>query len=89
MGIVNCADEQFGNLNGDPHFAAHLGDEWENSIYRLALQVLDEAGRTGKTPARVALDLAEKRSFELHPIWGHRGAEIVRSLVRDGWADSP
>jgi leucine dehydrogenase len=86
MGIVNCADEQFGNLNGDPHFAAHLGDEWENSIYRLALQVLDEAGRTGKTPARVALDLAEKRSFELHPIWGHRGAEIVRSLVRDGWA---
>ena len=89
MGIVNCADEQSGSLNGDPHFQAHLGDEWDNGIYRLSLQVLDEAKRIGRTPARVALDLAEKRSFELHPIWGHRGAAIIRSLVREGWAESP
>jgi leucine dehydrogenase len=86
MGIVHCADEQYGSLSGDPHFEAHLGDAWENGIYRLALQVLDEARATGRTPARVALDLAEQRSFEPHPIWGHRGAAIIRSLVRDGWA---
>ena len=84
MGIVNCADEQYGYLEEDPRLEAHLGDEWENSVYNLSLAVLDEARKTGKTPARVALDLAEKRSFDLHPLWGHRGAAIIRSLVRSG-----
>jgi leucine dehydrogenase len=84
MGIVNCADEQYGYLDEDPRVEAHLGDEWENSVYNLSLAVLDEARKTGKTPARVALDLAEKRSFELHPLWGHRGAAIIRSLVQSG-----
>ncbi|HWM94612.1 MAG TPA: Glu/Leu/Phe/Val dehydrogenase dimerization domain-containing protein [Thermoanaerobaculia bacterium] len=90
MGIVNCADEQYGFVDPDPRVEAHLGsqkgDEWENSVYNLSLSVLDEARRTGRTPARVALDLAERRSRELHPVWGHRGAEIIRSLVRNGWA---
>lgn len=87
MGIVNCADEQYGYLQDDPRIEAHLGDEWDNSVYNLSLAVLDEAARTGSTPARVALDLAERRSFELHPVWGHRGAAIIRSLVRSGWAN--
>jgi leucine dehydrogenase len=87
MGIVNCADEQYGYFQDDPRIEAHLGDEWENSVYNLALTVLEEAVRTGRTPARVALALAERRSFELHPIWGHRGAAIIRSLVRNGWVD--
>lgn len=85
MGIVHCADEQYGYVGGESHFEAHLGDQWENSIYNLSLQVLDEARRTGATPARVALGLAERRSFDLHPIWGHRGAEIIQSLVKNGW----
>ncbi|HVT19119.1 MAG TPA: Glu/Leu/Phe/Val dehydrogenase dimerization domain-containing protein [Thermoanaerobaculia bacterium] len=91
MGIVNCADEQYGYVEPDPRLAAHLGDEggdeWDNSIYNLSLAVLAEARSTGETPARVALRLAEKRSFEPHPIWGHRGADIIRSLVRGGWAE--
>ncbi|HXU46915.1 MAG TPA: Glu/Leu/Phe/Val dehydrogenase dimerization domain-containing protein [Thermoanaerobaculia bacterium] len=86
MGIVNCADEAFGSLPHDPRIEAHLGDDWENSIYNLSLEVLRRAQATGETPARVALDLAEERSFELHPIWGHRGAQIVASLVEGGWA---
>lgn len=86
MGIVNCADEQYGYVDPDPRIEAHLGDEWENSIYNLSLSVLDEARRTGRAPARVALDLAERRSREPHPIWGHRGAEIIQSLVRNGWS---
>lgn len=86
MGIVNCADEQYGFVDPDPRVEAHLGDEWENSVYNLSLSVLDEARSTGRTPARVALDLAERRSREPHPVWGHRGAEIIRSLVRNGWA---
>ena len=86
MGIVNCADEAFGSLPHDPRIEAHLGDAWENSIYNLSLAVLDQAKASGKTPARVALDLAEARSFELHPLWGHRGAQIVASLAGGGWA---
>lgn len=82
MGIVNCADEQYGYVPGDPEFLKHLGTEWENSIYRLSLQVLKEAETTGRTPHRIALDLAELRSFELHPIHGHRGREIIRGLSR-------
>jgi glutamate dehydrogenase/leucine dehydrogenase len=86
MGIVNCADEQYGSLCPDPKLEAHLGDSWENSIYNLSLAVLAEAQVTGEPPARVALRRAEERSRELHPLWGHRGATIIRSLLADGWA---
>jgi glutamate dehydrogenase/leucine dehydrogenase len=87
MGIVHCADEQYGYVTGDGQFAAHLGTEWPNGIYRLSLSVLEEAARTGETPAHIALAMAEERSFEPHPVWGHRGAEIIRALVVDGWAE--
>jgi glutamate dehydrogenase/leucine dehydrogenase len=88
MGIVNCADEASGYVDGDPTFEQHLGDTWDNSIYRLSLKVLDEARRSGRTPARVALALAEERSFETHPIQGHRGVRIIRSLVASDWASA-
>jgi len=87
MGIVNCADEQYGFVDPDPRIESHLGDSWDNSVYNLSLEVLQQAKATGATPARVALDLAEKRSREHHPLWGHRGVQIVRSLVAGGWAN--
>lgn len=102
MGIVHCADEQYGYVGEeDPRIAAHLGtspqaagagaaDRWENSIYNLSLAILAEAARRGEPPARVALRLAESRSREPHPIWGHRGAAIIHALTRPGaWATVP
>ena len=102
MGIVHCADEQYGYVGDeDPRIAAHLGtspqaagasaaDRWENSVYNLSLAILAEAARRGEPPARVALRLAESRSREPHPIWGHRGAAIIRVLTRPGaWASVP
>jgi glutamate dehydrogenase/leucine dehydrogenase len=86
MGIVNCADEQYGSLVDDPRLEAHLGDDWDNSIYNLSLALLAEAQRNGEPPGRVAVRWAEERSHELHPLWGHRGVAIVRSLVAHGWA---
>jgi len=86
MGIVNCANEGDGYIDIDPAFERHLGELWDNSIYRLSLQVLAEARRSGTSPARVALEMAERRSFELHPIQGHRGVQIIRSLVASRWA---
>ena len=86
MGIVNCADEQFGYVDDDPSFLRHLGTEWDNSIFNLSLRVLEEAETSGRTPHRVAVGLADERSFETHPISGHRGREIVRGLTRSSWA---
>lgn len=87
MGIVNCADEQFGYVDSDPAFRRHLGTDWENSIYALSLQVLREADCSGRTPHRVAVEMADQRSFEPHPLTGHRGREIIQTLVRAGWAE--
>jgi glutamate dehydrogenase/leucine dehydrogenase len=84
MGIVHCADEQFGYVEGDPKLEMHLGNTWENSVYNLSLAILAESKQTGRTPAQVALDRAEKRSFDLHPIWGDRASRIVRSLAESG-----
>lgn len=86
MGIVNCADESSGYVDGDPVFERHLGHRWDNSIYNLSLEILAAARKSGRTPARVALEMAEQRSFEPHPIWGHRGVQIIRSLVESDWA---
>jgi glutamate dehydrogenase/leucine dehydrogenase len=86
MGIVTCADEQSGYVDHDPVLEAHLGDSWENGVFRLSLAVLEEAARTGRTPHRIALDLAEQRSLQPHPLCGHRGKLIIRSLVEQGWA---
>lgn len=86
MGIVNCADEQNGRIDDDPVFENHLGDDWDNSIFNLSLRVLNESVRTGSTPHRVAVDMADARSFELHPLMGHRGLQIIQDLVRGNWA---
>ncbi len=88
MGIVNCADEQFGYVDGDPAFLRHLGTDWPNGVYRLSLEVLKNADRTQRTPHRIALEMAEERSFEPHPVWGHRGRMIIRTLVARDWARS-
>ncbi len=88
MGIVNCADEQYGYATGDSKLEKHLGTDWDGSIYNLSLRILAEAAESGATPAGIARRIADERSAEAHPVWGHRGAEIIASLVRDGWADA-
>ncbi|CAG8754840.1 8717_t:CDS:2, partial [Racocetra fulgida] len=81
QGIVNCADEASGYVEDDPMFEKHLGDTWENSIYNLTKFVLSAAEKSSRTTQEVAIELAEKRSFVKHPIFGHRGIQIINSLV--------
>ncbi len=88
MGIVHCADEQAGYVDPDPVIERHLGSDWSNSVYRLSLDILARAASEGRTPAAIALELAEARSFDVHPVYGHRGVEVIASLVRRGWADA-
>jgi len=86
MGIVTCADEASGYVTPDPVIERHLGSEWDNSIYRLTLAILQGCEAGGRTPAAEALARAEEASREVNPIHGHRGAAIIESLVRNRWA---
>ena len=85
MGIVNCADEQAGYIDEDPYFTRHLGRDWEHSIYNTTLRVLNQARQAGQSTAMVAMQLADQLAAQVNPIYGHRGKEIIRSLVREEW----
>jgi len=85
MGIVNCANEQYGYVRNDKFIEMHLNKEWEFSIYRMALKVLEESRVTKTPPGQVALRIANEHSLENHAIFGHRGQEIIDSLVAGKW----
>eukprot|EP00656_Telonema_subtile_P043527 TRINITY_DN49871_c0_g1_i2.p1 TRINITY_DN49871_c0_g1~~TRINITY_DN49871_c0_g1_i2.p1 ORF type:complete len:154 (-),score=50.43 TRINITY_DN49871_c0_g1_i2:169-630(-) len=93
MGIVNCANEQYGRVgklgdhSDDPAIARHLTDDWENSVVNVTKGVLAKAARENVTPGQAANALADEKAAQEHPIWGHRAQQIINSLRRDGWAD--
>jgi len=84
MGIVNCADEAAGSVANDPLFERHLNRDWRHSIHRMTLEVLRRATASMRPPGQVAIELADELSVEPHPIFAHRGYEIIRGLVADG-----
>jgi leucine dehydrogenase len=85
MGIVTCANEQYGYVNKDPLIENHFSREWEHSIFNVAKCVLQESKEKNIPTAEIALKLADKLSRENHPIFGHRGKEIIKSLLEDKW----
>lgn len=86
MGIVNCANEQYGVFERDPAVTAHLDRETPTGVYQRCLQVFGGAEASGRTPAHEAEVLAEELSREPHPIWGNRAQAIMDELVESGWA---
>jgi len=88
MGIVNCADEQFGTVTHDPLIERHLSRDWEHSIHATCMRVFAESRDMRQPPGQVALRMAEALSMEPHPLTGHRGRQIIASLVADRWQDS-
>ena len=87
MGIVHCANEQYGYVNNDPAIEQHLDKEWDKSVYQMTLKVLARSKETGETPGVSAVEIADKLSCEPHPIWGHRGRQIIQSLLENRWAE--
>ena len=85
MGIVNCANEQYGYVNNDSMIEQHFSKDWEYSIYNSALKVLKESKSSSKPTAIIALQIADELSKVNHPIFGHRGKEIIRSLRENEW----
>ena len=85
MGIVNCANEQYGYVNNDPAFEMHLKTTWKHSIHQTCLDVLTESKRSGLPTSMIAVRMADKLSKENHPIFGHRGQQIIDSLLVNHW----
>jgi hypothetical protein len=86
MGIVNCANEQYGVVENDPFITSHFDREMPTSIYQRCLEIFQRARQSGCTPVEEAELLADELSLEAHPIWGNRGQFIIDFLVESGWA---
>jgi glutamate dehydrogenase/leucine dehydrogenase len=86
MGIVNCANEQYGVFQGDPAILAHLEREPPFGIFQRTLEVLRRAAANGSTTAEEAERLADALAEEPHPIWPDRGRRIIAHLAASGWA---
>jgi glutamate dehydrogenase/leucine dehydrogenase len=85
MGIVNCANEQYGYIKNDPLIENHFSRDWQYSVYQMTRQVFIESKSKNIPPAKVANEIADKLSLEEHPIMGHRGQQIIDSLVENNW----
>ncbi|KAA3615526.1 MAG: Glu/Leu/Phe/Val dehydrogenase [Calditrichaeota bacterium] len=85
MGIVNCANEQYGYIPNDPYKLRHLETEWEHSIFHVTFKILQISREQGEPPAHTAIRLADVQAEHVHPIFGHRGLDIIKSLVEDKW----
>jgi len=86
MGIVNCANEQYGVVENDPFITSHLKRETPTGIYQRCLEICQRAKQSGRTPTQEAEQLANELSLEPHPIWGNRGQFIINQLIQSQWA---
>lgn len=75
MGIINCANEQYGYLEEDLQLASE-------KIYTDVLALLKEADSNQQTPYKIALARANNLSAQPHPIWGHRGKRIILMFLK-------
>lgn len=82
MGIVNCANEQYGRIDGDPAIERHFGREWDNAVYAVVRRVLARASTEGTTTSAAANALADEACRVPHPIWGHRSRAIIDDVAR-------
>ncbi|MDH3211298.1 MAG: hypothetical protein OEM05_02325 [Myxococcales bacterium] len=85
MGIVACANEQYGSVGDDPTVRRHLDPAYPLGIHAIVLRALESARASDRTPVEAANRLADDLAEQPHPIWGPRVRAIVTSLVADGW----
>lgn len=81
MGIINCANEQYGRLDYDLNEAVE-------KVYSDTIQLLAEAERRNVSPLFVANEMAKRNARIEHPIWGHRGVKLLSSYVSSVDTDS-
>ena len=87
MGIVNCANEQYGSLPDDPAVLKHLGRTDPDSVYNTVRRILEHSKAHGITTSEAANVLADAAALVPHPLFPGRTHAIVASLVRDRWQE--
>jgi glutamate dehydrogenase/leucine dehydrogenase len=85
MGIVNCANEQYGSLPEDPAILRHLGREYVDSVFLTVQRILERSQKEGVTTSVAANTLADAAARTPHPLFPGRTRAIVRALVRERW----
>jgi glutamate dehydrogenase/leucine dehydrogenase len=85
MGIVNCANEQYGRVPDDPAIQRHFGRDWDNAVYVITQRILERSAQEETTTSTAANLLADELARQDHPIWPDRGRQIIAGLVADGW----
>ena len=83
MGIVSCANEQYGSLTPDPAVSRHLDSADPDSIQQTVTRVLQTARAAGTSPLVAAHRLADARITEPHPIWGTRACTLVERVLEE------
>lgn len=86
MGIVSCANEQYGSLPEDSAILRHFGRDWDNAVYVMTRRILAESRAANVPTTRAANALADRLSLVPHPIFPHRGKQIIDSLATLEWA---
>ncbi len=79
MGIVNCANEQYGYL-------LDTIEEKILEVYDFSHHLLQKSKEMDISPELKAMEMAEQLSRVNHPIWGHRGIKIIAQLQKDNWS---
>jgi len=81
MALVNCANENFGNLPVDPLIERHFSRSWEYSIYNTTKKILQLTKENPKlTTNKAANKFADELSRHVHPMWPNRTKDIIASL---------
>ena len=50
--------------------------------------VLKKSKKKGQQTGKVAVKIADKLSKENHPVFGHRGRQIINSLIGNKWYEN-
>jgi leucine dehydrogenase len=74
MGIINCANEQYGRLDNDLNEAVE-------KVYSDTEYLLSVAEKRNVPPLFVANEMAKSNAKIEHPIWGHRGLKLLHAYL--------
>ncbi|MCA9663077.1 MAG: hypothetical protein KC486_32380, partial [Myxococcales bacterium] len=85
MGIVHCANEQYGYIDGDPAIERHFGRDWDNSLYKVTRRTLALAEAEGITTAAAAIRIADELARHEAPVVAVKTTFMLRSLVAGRW----
>ncbi len=87
MGVVHCANEQYGAPAPDAAVEEQLSRSAPHGIHSTVRRVLERARTEDRPPVEVADVLADEAAREPHPLWPGRGRAILETLLAERWAE--